>query len=733
MGKTRLLEEVEARVRMWPLRTVRLSLSADMREVQGAALTAIIRSLGRLSGAAGIGAASAGILISLAPDLQTAFPAVRPARAPHNEAEVVASVQELLQALIEERPLLLLLDDLSDADAWSRRVWQTIALSPPAAWIEVATSRLAEVPRPYLAVPLVPFTMLEVRALLEALAPLPAEAWAEELVQAAHRVTGGKPGLLVRLFRVLAVQGECLPEASAWRVSRPMRLAETIVDLSSQVQLATDAITAHLLQVARVWGRPLEESLMLAIAARRWRDVSASAWREALLRGEREGLLLLQGGEWSGAPGAGVPADDVKGLLDAMRQALVQRGRAALPQLEHLIRLIGAANARPVLGALAEDVARTRAMRALGLEGRALARYLAQVAGHHAWEEPLYRAMGVLGRHSRPTLVALGALAAAALVCCVTLLALWQPRLAVEARPMAMTGVDGAVGLVVQPRIALYDGFGRRRDDLDVTVRVQGERALVMGDTLRQTEHGRAQFERLALEPVPRPTAAGDARPPQLVFRGPWWVRDARVEVSGAWWDGVRDRFRVVRTTVNDRPVGSDHVVTVRAGEDSLRLTITFEFTTDNATANYVVGAGSSWQPHASSVVRVAGLPRPVVDAWQTVRFAVPAPRRGGPYHLVLAMGTEDSVEHLFSATNWAVGDPVWDDGNDLQDLTPRQRAFLRDSGWVLQPGALTGRYRGPQGALAVGDTGWRIGVGEYVSTGELLVIGTAFEVTVSN
>jgi DNA-binding SARP family transcriptional activator len=738
VGKSRLLDELEARVRTWPVRTVRIALTPEMRTAPGTMLAAIARMLGRMGGAAGLSTSSAGVVIALAPDLQRQFPAVPPAATPLSSHATIAALRDLVLAVSEERTLVLLLDDAHNADSWSWRIWTALDPGASASWLEVTTSRTAEAPASWIPVPVAALTPTDIRVMLEGIALLPDAAWATGVVDTVYRFTGGMPGAILRVMQELDLRGALQVWNREWRASDPANLGNTLQEAMRQARHPADPLAAHLVSVLRLWGMPMGEHELLRITQQRWPDVALPAWRAALLEAERDGILAFRAGEWGAIePFVGSFAEPANyerdALLHAMRRHFCRRGSPALPELEHFVRLVGGAGVFPVLSEFVRPLLRNGMLRPLGLEGRPLARYLTTVAGRPEWEDSLYEAMGPIGRRSRRALLALGAVATTLVLCLATLLALWQPRLQVEARPIAMTGVDGVVGLVVQPRVALYDGFGRRRPELAVPVRVKGVRTRVLGDTVRRVDEGRVQFERLALAPVPRERAGDDARPPLLVFEGPWWVRSTTVDVSGVWWDHVHDRLRVVRAAVNGRPVDVRQPIAVPLHEDSLRFTLTYEFTTDNATANYVVGVGTSWQPHANSVVRVAGLPRPVVDAWQTVRFAVPAPSRKGAYHVILAMGTEDSVDHLFSATNWAVGAPIWNDGNDLQDLSPSQRTFLRDSGWVVQQRAITGRYRGPEAALALGDSGWRVGVGTLRITGALLVLGTAFDVIVSD
>ena len=746
-GKSRLLDEVDARFRAYSLRIVRLTFTADMREVRGAALTTIVRALARLGGAAGVSGDSAAALVQVAPDLLPLYGSVSSLPAEPSPPAMVRAVRELLQAVAEERDTVLLLDDVQQADAWSWHVWQQTTVEAPACLLEVATSRSVERAGAHLVMPLPPFDDVAIRTLLTSVAPV--DDGLTALLPQLRQASQGAPGTLLRMLRTLETRGYLVPRAEGWWTSDPHVLPSRIdsawVD-SAWVDGAwgtgawgaggqpPQALALLLLDLLRLWGRPLPEAHLLgAVRVCRPHHTDGEC-RDALRQLEHEGHLTAHGGEWVGGELLPSGRHEPAVLLDAMVRDRFRDGEPPMPVIDRLARLAGAHGAQVVLTDLMHRLSRARSMRRFGLQGPALAHHLALVAGRPEWERALVRALGFLGRRSRRTLVALGACAASLLVATGALVALWQPRLVVESRPMAMTSVDGVAGLVVQPRVAVYDGFGRRRPELDVSVRVSGERTRVIGDTVQRLRDGRVQFERLALMPATRAARGDDARPPVLTFAGPWWVRGTRADVAGAWWDDERDRFRVVRAVANGRPVRADHVIPLSTRDDSLHLTLTFEFTTDNATANYVVGAGPDWLPHDSSVVRVAGLPRPVVNAWQTVRIAVPAPRRAGRYHLIMAMGTEDSVDHLFSATNWAVGAPIWNDGNDLQDLTPAQRRFLRDSGWVAQPGALTGRYRRPEGALAIGDSAWRVGVGvgEHAISGQLVVQGTVFELVVA-
>ena len=159
---------------------------------------------------------------------------------------------------------------------------------------------------------------------------------------------------------------------------------------------------------------------------------------------------------------------------------------------------------------------------------------------------------------------------------------------------------------------------------------------------------------------------------------------------------GAQTVFKILRTVIDGRAVSPDSTAVVMAG-DSIRVELTFEYTTTSATANYVVAGAPSWDPSPGATIRIAGLPRPVQGAWQTVRFILP-PAPAGHGHVVVAFGAEDSAEHLMSATNWAVGPPVWGDGNDLVGMSEAEVQRMRRTSLVTVPRYL---YRSYAGRLA--------------------------------
>ena len=253
---------------------------------------------------------------------------------------------------------------------------------------------------------------------------------------------------------------------------------------------------------------------------------------------------------------------------------------------------------------------------------------------------------------------------------------------------------------MVQPRVAIRDGFGRLLTGFAHPVTVRSNIGAVRGDSVIPFREGVAQFSDLSV-------VAGrdfDNLSNQLTlnFTSAWWVRSLTTSPLGRLMF-IPDRFRLVRVIIDDDTLVDPTRWTAHGTGDSLRVTVTFEFTTREATSNYVVAAAPTWVPAAEGVVRLAGLPRPVVNAWQTVGFTLPRPRRPGRFAVVFSMSAEGSAEHVMSRTNWAAGAPVWGDGNDLIQLSEAELEQLRTTNRVRAHPMLIGGYPVRLGGLSIG------------------------------
>jgi len=742
LGKTRLLDEVEARLQTYALQIVRVRVTGEMRAMRGTALVLFVRALAARRGASGVSAGAAAVLVRLAPELVSLF-AGAPVTPDRPAAEIAAAaIAELLEVVADERATVLLVDDLHLADPWSQEVWRAVSVSASVSLLEVAVARsgIERLSLPDATpVELAPFGPADVRELLSTVAVVPEAPWMEELVSVLATATRGTPRTLLRALRTLEVQGALMVRGGTWTAMAADTLPSAVATAVHHERAVAGEDATRLLRALAAWGGAVPEDRLLRVAEACWPARGRLAWSQALETLERDGVAWRRGDAWlAEGDAADLPSGTARAASEECGLLLTAFGDALFSEpvppsatdLEQLVRRAGSCEGYGVAAALVRRLARGSHLRRLGLPRSGLARHVSTLAGQPRWERGLRRAMGFVGRRSRRSLLGLGAAAALMVALLGGLLAAWQPRLVIEVLPMPDNGGDAVeVGMAVQPRVAVRDGFGRLRLLDGVPVRVRGKRVRVLGDTVRESEAGRVQYEELHLRPGTELLQSADASSPFLEFTGPWWMRSLRVELPGLWWLGGDDHFRLVKASMNGRPVDAGGVATLRPGEDSVEIVMTFEFSTLYSTANYIVGAAPLWLPRESSSVRVTGLPRPVVRAWSSVRFTVPAPREPGRHALLVVMGAEESVEHLLSSTNWLAGAPRWYDGNDLHDLSAAERAILRDSGSVKVRGVLIGRYRRPRGQY-VGIESERV-PNDSVVVMDRPVRGTALEVIV--
>jgi hypothetical protein len=254
----------------------------------------------------------------------------------------------------------------------------------------------------------------------------------------------------------------------------------------------------------------------------------------------------------------------------------------------------------------------------------------------------------------------------------------------VQVEPMVEDhlGINFPGEFVVLPRVLLTDGFGRVHDRAgSITARLRGGR--LFGDTVVALDSGRAQFTHLIYR---NDRQRGEIRPIQMDFVGPWYTRPASVRLRGAWNGAIVDNFLVRTLLYNDRPLEPPFEAQAEFG-DSLRFDMLFEYTTQGATANYIVAAAPMWGDRTRATIRLAGLPRPVQEAWRSVTFSVPPPPTPGEHYIVLLFGAEDTADHMFSSTSWSTGAPRWNDGNDVADAGSARFEELRRTGWLVVPG----------------------------------------------
>jgi DNA-binding SARP family transcriptional activator len=714
-GKSRVLDEFDARLRLRGSRTIRIGLRPTMRGVSYAGLAEIIREFALLPGALGVSPVTAATLVEFLPELRRLFPVAVLSSASETDRlrRRMDALLDLTGAIADRRAVSVLIDDAQYLDAETLAVLRTLPslkeirlLLVLAAWTPILDGtdgvEVLELP---------PLPAESIRQMLEGEARWTGANWEGPFVDRLVAITGGLPYFTIGVVQSLRNAGILSTTGGVWSAVDPGRVVDQIASHHSQsfeVGSLTD-VERTLLQILSVWGRAIPDLALCEIA----RTVSIGATEEscrAALDGlEVRGLILMREGAWVLAHDtiaeALRPAEGPRAWNEIRRATVgwwMAQPALDLPMLEHLALLCAIGDDLPLAVALVESVTRSgRWHRGHLLSAEQLAIRLAVASGRPDWGAQLYRAMGWMARRSRRQLAWFAA--AVALGCVsllVTIVMLW-PRLRIEVEPLGDTLPASRLGtLHVQPRVGVFNGFGRRLR-LSGQVRVRGQSGTrLIGDTIIELTDGRAQFQKLALtDYVVDSSGNGTPVPQHLHFEVSGLIVGASSPIRGMIGP-TSDGIRIIRAVINGQTLDSTLTARIPVGTP-LEVELTFSYTTPETTVNYVVGAGPTWLDPQTSVIRLAGLPRPIIDAWQTVEFEVSAARRPGHHHLLLLFRAEDSVDHLFSATNWAAGPPVWGDGNDLTTvITEAQVQELRREGVFQFDRYLQGRYRTQQAQL---------------------------------
>ena len=296
LGKTRLLSDIANRLRAQRAQVVAQSALAGERQIPFSFAAAIVAELGRLPGAAGVspetGAVLVGLDASLAsifhapPDFATSDPVLRRARALH----------ELLTCVADERPLIVLLDDLHWCDEASLAVIPAMLARLTASRVlVVATSRsgIGAVFRSERTVDLTlsPLTMEQVAQLIASVRPLPASAWSESLVLSVFTGSRGIPVFVLLALRDLTARGLVRVGDLCWECDEPAKLDASLRDVAPLQSALRDlpALPARVLLPLAVAGRALPLGFLSET------EDSPGTLDDALLVLERRGLIQRVG------------------------------------------------------------------------------------------------------------------------------------------------------------------------------------------------------------------------------------------------------------------------------------------------------------------------------------------------------------------------------------------------------------------------------------------------------
>jgi DNA-binding SARP family transcriptional activator len=300
LGKTRLLSDVQVRLRAEGARVVLVRAHARERGVPDALAAALASALADLPGSAAVSPACGATLVALNPSLSSRY-GLAADRAADGETlrRGEVALRELLEAVADEQPVAVLIDDLHWIDEASRTILHQLLSSALAHAVLVVTSArpgVAGVGRVSAEVlTLAPLTLVDTTALLTSLARLPDEEWAEWFPAELTARTRGVPLHVVETLRLLIDLGVLVLEAGSWACSDQSALAAELDRGGAMTRRVQELARGPrwLLLMLSVGGAPLAAEVLVRIA-----DRDLDAVQGDLQTLELRGLAMRDGSHW---------------------------------------------------------------------------------------------------------------------------------------------------------------------------------------------------------------------------------------------------------------------------------------------------------------------------------------------------------------------------------------------------------------------------------------------------
>lgn len=697
-GKTRLLQDVFARLRAGGARAVFVGAIAGERRLAYALASDIAAKVGVLPGASGISTAAASSLVALNPTLSSSF-AAAPGRADGEEAlrRRIHAISELLEAVAEEAPFALFIDDLHWSDPVSRQILRSVfsrlsttrlllitsARTLPDGELHLTSSEM---------VTLDPLSPAQVRDVISGFGSLPDAPWVSLFLSEMQNQTGGSPLLVLENLH-LALDRKTL------------RLRKQTWECTDQAALIDSLSRGDVFdrRLKKLDGRLFDALLLLAIAEE---SVSSRVAGMALARDrasletdlsdlEQQAMANSSGDEWKCSHDSIAEAtvrlageEKRKRVQGALGAALASPADADARQLrlalQHLIESEHLDEAENVF------VRATAAARASG-DRRSNLQLATAMLGESIPSPTARRLVGSLPIVQRVGLARIAALSAA-LVMMIAVPFQFLPskpaQLVVVTQPLS--GTSNAV--TPSPIVEIQDKHGNIVAGAIDTVSVD----IALGNTVLEgtrsvgATDGKAVFSDLSM---PGEAITPTSRGTILVFR----ARGLKSAMSTEFnIPNGHSTLRLVSGTINGQVISpARRSIVVKRG-DSISGEIHLQYSSFWASASVILGATPTWGNRRKNFIDLAPLVTPEVNQPRRASVSFRAPDKPGIYHIIFAFDAEGNVEDFMSGTNWKMPNPVWNDGNDIVDWSPRQLAHANLFGWadtkILKINDLTNR-----------------------------------------
>lgn len=707
IGKTMLLDEFSMRARSEDGQVIVVRARRVNADTPFALVAGIADRLAELPGALGVSPASASILVELSPALSAVFRSAAPRAYPETELLRLRTqaLVELLTAVTDERALLLCIDDLHWADDPSRQILaklgDVVNTRPLMLVLATRRSRRWVAPESARYVDLPPLSLEQVELLLTSIAEAE-PALVHEIAGTLNATAGGVPLLVVSALE-LCVERQLLSiEQDQWRCPSIDAFRRTVGQggvLEKLLAGVSPAALSVLTALAVSEGALSEQILGASVLPPEGAAVLDELMSRGLIVNGHAGIEIAHD-ELAEAALSIVSPEDRRVVMRRVGHALLADQRAALGTLALAGRLLSVADdweastafhrwlegsntiglwrdpmraAADFLGAAAQPRQLTRLARAVPLHRRLVNGY--PRASFVAGTMVLLTAVLFLFRGGR----------------------LLEPR-AEHIRLAEPSATDGFLWSPKGPTHPIPVPFGavfvdgkqlptsRAPDSATIGFEPIRGRGRLVGTTTRPVVNGRVRFDDLSLTAsaegyfVVRASGLAPARSPLLTV-----LRSTEEQLF--------ERMNIASGRINGQAIDSTRAIINVAPGQLLTGYIQLHSVTATSTAAIISGAVALWGDRRTNFITLLAIPPfgrvmhraiPFADATGS-RRQFRAPTVPGRYHIVLTFATETEFQYVASNTNWIMGRSVWNDGNDVADLTPREIEQLRATGLVAR------------------------------------------------
>ena len=681
IGKTRLLRDVYTRLRASGARAVWIGAIAGEKRLAYALASDIVGKIGRLSGASGVSTAAASSLIALNPKLSSSF-AASPDRSEGEEAlrRRVHAMNELLEALADEMPIAIFIDDVHWGDPTTRQLLKSTFSRIGDCRILLVTSARV-VPDGDLHLPttdrvsLDPLDRDQVRQMVSGFGSLPTEAETMRFIDLLHEQTAGSPLLILENLHLAIERGHLALHDGQWEIRDHDALIESVSrgDALDQRLRKLDMRLFRTLLVLAV----AEEPTTAAIIASTLNEPRAVVDSD-LASLDQQALASAAGEEWRCAHDSiaetvvrMVPGQQRTEMHGALGAAIARSASSDLAELRVAIRHLGAGGRRDEIE---EIFSRGLAIARASGDRRSPIQIATAILGEtspSATATQLVESLPLaqrIGLNSPGRVAAMSAVVLAAIAIPFQMQSPRATRLSITTQPLAANSL-----VVPAPVVEIQDKNGRRVPKADDTVFVEMVESSpgISGTLAVAAQDGRAEFKDVSV------TGEG---PVTLRFR----VKGLEEAVASTI-NNVETRpiLRLVQGRINGQDISAARrSVVVKPGAE-ISGDVMLEYSSYWGSASVILGATALWGDRRTNFLDLAPLFTPAENHPRRASIRFTAPETPGTYHIVFAFDAEGNVEDFMSGTNWRLPEPIWDDGNDIADWTPDQLAQANKRGWV--------------------------------------------------